>query len=351
MHRPAAVAVVVAMVLLGVGSVSLTSRFTYYSTAEFPTSLSAVKVEDALSNFSGVSGSPLEAVVTANTSQASEVAAYATALEGVPGVASVEAPAQLSSDLWEVKANLTTSPSSQSALTTVAAVRAIGTPLPVLLTGYTAGFADQEATLVAHLPSAILVLAVTTLLILFVMTGSVVLPFKALVMNGLTMAATLGVLVLVFQDGFLRGLFGFPTQSGIDTTIPVLAGALAFGLSTDYGVFLLSRIREGYVSGHPTRDAVALGLQRVGRVVTSAAALFCIAIGALVLAQSVTLKEVGLAAAVAVLIDASVVRALLVPALMALLGRWNWWAPSWLHSFHQRLGLDRIEAGSEPAAA
>ena len=127
------------------------------------------------------------------------------------------------------------------------------------------------------------------------MTASVVLPVKALVMNMLTLTATLGLMVLAFQNGALSGLLGFQPQGAINLMTPLLAGALAFGLSTDYGVFLLSRIREGYRSGLPTREAVALGLQRVGRVVTSAAILFCIAVGALVLARTVILKEIGLA--------------------------------------------------------
>jgi RND superfamily putative drug exporter len=198
---------------------------------------------------------------------------------------------------------------------------------------------------VAHLPWAVLLLAATTLVILFVMTASVVLPVKALIMNMLTLTATLGLLVLVFQKGWLSGLLGFPPQGAINLMTPLLAGALAFGLSTDYGVFLLSRIREGYRGGLPTREAVALGLQRVGRVVTSAAILFCIAVGALVLAETVILKEIGLAAALAVLIDSSVVRALLVPSLMAILGRWNWWAPRPLAALHRRLGLYRLEGG------
>ena len=207
---------------------------------------------------------------------------------------------------------------------------------------------DFRTSLGSHLPAAAVLLAVTTLLILFVMTGSLVLPVLALLMNLLTLGATLGLLVVVFQKGFLSGVLGF-SPDGIDLMTPVLAGALAFGLSTDYGVFLLSRIREGYRNGLSTREAVALGLQRVGRVVTSAAILFCVAVGALVLCQTVVLKEIGLAAALAVLIDSSVVRALLVPSLMAMLGPWNWWAPHPLATVHRRLGLRRLEAGEETA--
>ena len=254
----------------------------------------------------------------------------------------------ISSGLWEINGTLRGAALSPTAVSAVGAVDRIATSLTVWATGYTASYMDFRASLAAHLPAAASLLAVTTLLILFVMTASAVLPVLALIMNMLTLGATLGLVVVVFQNGVLSGQLGFSPE-GIDLMTPVLAGALAFGLSTDYGVFLLSRIREGHRSGLPTREAVAVGLQRVGRVVTSAAILFCVAVGALVLSKTVVLKEIGLAAALAVLIDSSVVRALLVPSLMAILGRWNWWAPHPLAALHRRLGLRRLEAGEETA--
>jgi RND superfamily putative drug exporter len=131
--------------------------------------------------------------------------------------------------------------------------------------------------------------------------------------------------VFVFQDGRLEGLLGYRSEGAIQLTQPVLLFAIAFGLATDYGVFLLTRIREGWDAGLPNREAVALGLERTGRIVTAAAVLFCVAVGAFATSKVILLKEVGLGIAVAVAIDASIVRALLVPSLMAILGRWNWW--------------------------
>jgi uncharacterized membrane protein YdfJ with MMPL/SSD domain len=179
------------------------------------------------------------------------------------------------------------------------------------------------------------------------MTGSVVLPLKALVMNVLTISAAFGILVFVFQEGRLQGLLDYERPDAIDSTMPVLLFVIAFGLSTDYGVFLLSRIKEARDGGASDGDAVAIGLERTGRIVTAAALLFCVAIGAFATSQIVFIKENGLGTALAVLIDATIVRALLVPALMAILGKWNWWAPRPLRRLHARVGLS--EGAGVPA--
>ena len=176
------------------------------------------------------------------------------------------------------------------------------------------------------------------------MTGSVVLPIKALVMNVLTLSAVFGILVLIFQDGRLQGLLGYTSQGAIETTMPLLLFAVAFGLSTDYGVFLLSRIKEARDGGASDSEAVAIGLERTGRIVTAAALLFAVAIGAFVTSEIIFIKENGLGTALAVLIDASIVRALLVPSLMELLGKWNWWAPRPLRRLHARIGLSHGDA-------
>jgi uncharacterized membrane protein YdfJ with MMPL/SSD domain len=147
------------------------------------------------------------------------------------------------------------------------------------------------------------------------------------VMNALSLTAAFGVLVWVFQDGRLEGLLHYRSQGALELTQPVLLFAIAFGLATDYGVFLLARIREAHESGLENREAVALGLERTGRVITAAALLFCVAVGAFATSEIVLVKEIGVGIALAVAIDASLVRALLVPSLMALLGDWNWWRP------------------------
>jgi RND superfamily putative drug exporter len=165
-------------------------------------------------------------------------------------------------------------------------------------------------------------------------------------MNALSLSAAFGLLVLIFQDGRLEGLLSYASQGALETTQPVVLFAVAFGLSTDYGVFLLSRIREARAHGASDREAVPIGLERTGRIVTAAALLFCVAIGAFATSHIVFIKELGVGTALAVLIDATIVRALLVPSLMALLGKWNWWAPRPLRRLHRRIGLDEAPAAA-----
>jgi RND superfamily putative drug exporter len=177
------------------------------------------------------------------------------------------------------------------------------------------------------------------LVALFLMTGSVILPFKQVLMNGLTLSAVFGLLVLVFQDGNLQGLLGYTSNGALEATQPILLFVMGFGLATDYGVFLLSRIKEARDAGVPDSEAIAVGIERSGRIVTACAVLFAVAIGAFATSQIVFIKELGLGTALSVLIDASVIRTLLVPSLMQLLGAANWWAPRPLRRLHERLGL------------
>jgi len=158
-------------------------------------------------------------------------------------------------------------------------------------------------------------------------------------MNALSMSAVFGILVLVFQDGNLQGLLGYRSEGALDATQPILLFAIGFGLATDYGVFLLSRIKEAHDAGMPNSEAVASGLERTGRIVTAAAILFAVAVLAFATSQIVFIKELGIGTALAVLIDASIIRALLVPSLMELLGDVNWWAPRPLRRLHERVGL------------
>jgi uncharacterized membrane protein YdfJ with MMPL/SSD domain len=206
-------------------------------------------------------------------------------------------------------------------------VRALRAGVEFSVTGQAAEFVDLKASLRHHMPLALALLALTTVAILFAMTGSVVLPIKALLMNLLTVSAAMGLLVLVFQDGRLEGLLDFSSPGALDTTQPLVLFAMAFGLSMDYEVFLLSRIKEAREAGASDSDAVAIGLQRTGRIVTAASLLFAVAIGAFATSRIIFIKEVGVGTAAAVLIDASIMRALLVPSLMQLLGKWNWWMP------------------------
>ncbi|HST56663.1 MAG TPA: MMPL family transporter [Solirubrobacteraceae bacterium] len=212
-----------------------------------------------------------------------------------------------------------------------------------LVGGPTAGFVDQKASIADRLPLALAILGIVTASFLFLMTGSLLLPLKALLMNLLTVSVGAGLLVLIFQDGHLSSKLGFSPIGGLEESNLVLLFIVAFALSTDYGVFLLARIKEYHDTGMPTRQAVAYGLERTGRLVTAAALLFCVAIGAFATSHIFFVKQLGVGAALAVAIDATVVRALLVPALMALLAERNWWAPRPLRWLHDRIGLREDE--------
>jgi RND superfamily putative drug exporter len=224
-------------------------------------------------------------------------------------------------------------------------VRALKAPFSIGVAGDTAGFVDLEHSLREHLPLVLALVGASTLIVLFLMTGSLVLGVKAVLMNALSLSAVFGLLVLIFQHGNLQGLLSYKSTGALDATQPILLFAMGFGLATDYGVFLLSRIKEARDSGVPNDRAVALGLERTGRIVTAAALLFAVAIGAFLTSKLVFIKELGLGTALAVLIDASVIRGLLVPSLMKLLGTWNWWAPWPL----RRLQAHTADAPAEPA--
>jgi uncharacterized membrane protein YdfJ with MMPL/SSD domain len=248
-------------------------------------------------------------------------------------------PRKLAPGVWKLDVFASSEYLSSDSQRLVREIRALPTPLVIEVGGGSAAFVDEKSSLASHLPLAIALVVVTTLLVLFLMTGSVVLPLKALLMNALTVSAAFGFLVFVFQDGRLRWLLDYPAAIGIDFTQPILLFAVAFAVSTDYGVFLLSRIKEARDAGEPNVEAVALGLERTGRVVTAAALLFCAAVWTFATSRIVFVKELGLGIGIAVLVDATIVRALLVPSLMRLLGDWNWWAPRPLRRLHERAGL------------
>jgi RND superfamily putative drug exporter len=219
-------------------------------------------------------------------------------------------------------------------------LRAADTGDQTLVTGQAAQLVDFTDELQSRAPLALAVVVVTTGALLFLLTGSVLIPVKALIMNLLSLGAAFGILVLVFQDGRGETLLGFSSTGGIEWTIPVLVVAFAFGLSMDYEMFLLARIKEiRDTLGVDNDTAVRMGLQRTGRIITSAALLIVVVFSGFVVGRLLVIKETGVALAVAVFIDATIVRILLVPATMTLLGEWNWWAPKPLRRLHERLGL------------
>jgi RND superfamily putative drug exporter len=226
---------------------------------------------------------------------------------------------------------------SPASLAIVKQIRATHAPFPVLVGGSSAYFYDLQASLRNRLPLAVAIIVACTLVLLFLATGSVILPFKAILMNLLTLSVAFGVLVIVFQWGFGHSLLDFSTPGSLEQTQPVLLFAIVFGLSTDYGVFLLTRIKEVHETGASNREAVAAGMERTGRIVTAAALLLSLAIGAFATSQIVFIKELGVGIVAGVLIDATIVRGLLVPSLMALLGDWNWWAPRPLRRLYRAI--------------
>lgn len=325
MRRPGRVAVLSSAFLVLLALPAAGARFVGVDARTLPPSASARQVSEALDR-EGVRGryAPVTAIDLRRPADAT-----VARIAALPGVAVVVPAREAAPGLWRldvIPRERGLAPSTQQI------VREVRALLPAArVTGQTAGFIDQQVSLARHLPWALALLALTTCTLIFLFTGSVLLPLKSLVMNALTLAASFGILVLVFQDG--RGL------EGLESTQPILLCATAFGLSTDYAIFLFSRIKEARDRGLPNRAAVADGLERSGRIVTAAALLFCVAIGTFAVSGISFIQELGVGTAAAVALDATIVRALLVPSLMALLGEWNWWAPSPLRRLHARLGL------------
>ncbi len=220
-------------------------------------------------------------------------------------------------------------------------IRSLTTPAATaaLVSGNTAGFIDQKQSLADHAPLVVGIVATTTLLILFLLTGSVLLPFKTLLMNAMTLGATLGIVVLSFQEGWLDGIFDYTGPSAVEVTSLVFLFTIVFGLATDYAVLVMARIKEQHDLGKSNEDAVAIGIGRTGRVITAAAVMIAVVFLAFGVSTVFFMKQIAVGAAVGVLLDATIVRALLVPSLMRLLGEWNWWAPRPLRRLQQRFGF------------
>jgi uncharacterized membrane protein YdfJ with MMPL/SSD domain len=351
MRRPVPVALASAAVMIALGIPFLSVHFTGVDASVLPSSAAARQVDQALrSEFPPNRASPVYVAVRAPAASGGAVARYAAGLRRLPGAAAVRGPQLAGTGVWRVDVITSSPPLSASSQRLVRDIRRTHTAFPVLVGGQSAAFVDQSDSLAAHLPLGLGILVLTTLALLFALTGSVVLPLKSLVMNLLTLSATFGLLVLIFQDGRLESVLRYTSQGALEQTQPILLAAIVFALSTDYGVFLLTRIKEGRDGGLPNREAVASGLARTGRLITSAALLFCVALGAFATSKIVFIKELGLGVALAVILDATVVRGLLVPSLMCLLGDWNWWAPVSLRRLHARLGL-RESADPVPPAA
>jgi uncharacterized membrane protein YdfJ with MMPL/SSD domain len=349
MRRPIGIATVTAAILIVLGIPFYSLKFTTVDAQVLPENASARQVDNVMrAGFPPFHDTPNLLLVEHATP--SSLAAISREVSNVKGIAKVQPPQQLANGDAVILAYSDNSYISDRSRNAVKQIRDLPAPAgsALLVGGAAAHFVDLQHSLETHAPIALAIVIVATLIVLFLMTGSVVLPVKQLVMNALNLSAVFGILVFVFQDGRLEGLLDYRGQGALEQTMPILLFAVVFGLSTDYGVFLLSRIKEARDNGASDSESVAIGLERTGRIVTAAALLFAIAIGAFATSQIIFIKENGIGTALAVLIDASLIRALLVPSLMELLGHWNWWAPKPLRRLHDRFGLS--DAGPEAVA-
>ncbi len=350
MRRPGTVALVTSAVLLAIASPALRLALTPADARVLPSSSETRQIAGVLTRDFAVDGSQtITMVIGGNTAAVHAVASRAQQIAA--GQAQVAPPRYLGKGRWEIDLLPQGSGASTANQALVKRLRALVNPTGGLVGGPTAGFLDQKSSIASHVPLVLAILALVTCGFLFLMTGSVVMPLMALAMNLLTVGVAAGLLVLIFQDGHLSSPLGFTPIGGLEEANLVLLFVIAFALSTDYGVFLFGRIKEAHDSGLSARDAVARGLERTGRLVTAAALLFCVAIGAFASSHIFFVKQLGVGAALAVAIDATVVRALLVPALMGRLGEWAWWAPGPLRRLHDRIGLrEGGRVDSTPAA-
>ena len=371
MRRPVPVLVVVVALLAGLGLPFLHLQMGLADERVLPASSNAYQVGRVLRqdfDYRDVDSLLVVARGVDPEARADDVTAYAERLSLIANVSRVDAvtgsfahgariapPSPSSSRFASGSATyLAVVPSvdatSSAARELLRRVRGAASPFPIEVTGPTAVVVDSLGALYGALPLALTAMAVSLVVLLFLMTGSLVVPLKAIVLNVLSLSATFGVLVWGFQDGHLRGWIGDFTVTGTITwTVVVLLFAVAFGLSMDYEVFLLSRIKEEYDASGDNRRAVALGLQRTGRLVTAAAVVMSMVFISLVTSGVTYIKAVGPGLALAVVMDATVVRGLLVPAFMRLAGRANWWAPPALRRLHSRIGI--AESAGGPAAA
>jgi uncharacterized membrane protein YdfJ with MMPL/SSD domain len=340
MRRPGIVAVTTAAVMLAVALPAVGVNWTPVDATVIPTDKSSRVVADAIErDFGGAGSTPVTVAVTAPSSEAAAVRDFAGEIRGLDGVRSVQAPSDLGSDTWRVTIDVPGDPAGEAAQTAVREIRALDPPFETAVTGPAAEFVDQQTAIGSRLHAAVLLLGGLTFLVLWLMTGSIVLPAKAIVMNALTVGAALAPLIFIYQGGRLEGLLGYTSNGGVEPTDFLVTAAVVFALSTDYGVFLLGRIKEARDNGETEREAVAVGIARTGGVVTAAAILLAVAIGAFSTSSISFIQQIGIATATGVLLDAFVVRTLLVPSLMALLGKWNWWSPRPLRRLHARVGI------------
>jgi RND superfamily putative drug exporter len=283
--------------------------------------------------FPGQTGNPVEILILNGAGRDEEIAAYAAEVAKVPGVVAVNPPQVYGKDIRIVvyESMLPRTPEAQKMIHDI---RDLKSPEGTLVGGVAADYTDSQDGIAQTLPWALGWIAISVLILIFIFTGSIILPIKAVFLNVLSLGATMGALTWVFIDGHLQWLVGSFTLTGtLDTSIVILISVVVFGLSMDYELFLLSRIREEHLAGKDNVEAVAVGLQRSARIITAAALLLAVVFAAFITSGVTSIKSMGFGVALAVILDATIVRGLLVPALMRLFGERNWWAPKAMQRF------------------
>jgi uncharacterized membrane protein YdfJ with MMPL/SSD domain len=328
-HR-AAVAITVTAAMVVAGLPFLRVELTRANSAVLPPDSSARQVAEAVgSDFKIDPSSRVVVLVESGDPRSEGIRDGRRVLRSDPAIAGVSPPLEAGGGLVRIDGDLIVPEFSDQAVSAVNVARDLDWGGSALVGGPPAELEDQRDSLADHLPLAIAIIVASTVFALFVMTRSVLLPLVALLMNTLTVSVAFGVLVLIFQDGRLEGLLDYTSPMALDTSMPILLFAVVFGLSTDYGVFLLQSIREARTTTAGP-EAIARGLARSGRPITAAALLFAVAMGAFAFSDLIFIKEVAVGTAVAVMVDAAIVRTLLFPAMIGLLGPRAWWAPRWL---------------------
>ena len=286
-----------------------------------------------VNNFAGEEGTPIQILWKDGASDIDAINSFAKRLSEVDGIARVDQP-QVIGEAVLLAAIHSSPASSPEAQNLIREIRQLPHPQGMLVGGFAADFTDAQDGITSSILNVVLWISLVVLLLLFLFTGSILLPIKALLLNGVSLAATVGLLTLIFISGELTFLVGDFTNTGtLDTNNLVLVMIVAFALSMDYELFLLSRIREEYISGKSNADAVAIGLQKSARIITAAALVLAVNFAAFITSGVSAIKMIGIGIAFAILLDATVIRGLLVPALMKLMGDWNWWAPKSLQRF------------------
>jgi RND superfamily putative drug exporter len=365
MRRPVPIALGVTAFLILLGLPFLRIQFGLPDDRVLPTSASSRQVQDDIrSRFASNEAFTLQVVATdigAPAARIDEIDRYAAALSQTPGAARVDAltgsyikgqqvagPGPITArfvarDATWLSVVPAVEPYSDAGERLAKSVRNVPAPFPVLVGGNSAELVDSKASLFSRLPLAAGLIALATFVLLFLMFGSILVPIKALILNVLSLSATFGALVWIFQDGHLSGVLDFTPTGTLPATVPLLLFCLAFGLSMDYEVFLLSRIKEEHDRTGDNTRSVAVGLERTGRIVTAAAVLISVVFIAFATSGVSFIKIFGLGLTIAVLMDAFVIRATLVPAFMRIAGEANWWAPEWMRRLHNRIGISETE--------